>query len=77
MVCKYSYSVESNRELQNQFKNDFLVRNSNENREEIKNKGKDTISNVKNTTNIWTSTTSINVATLRNVKKSIGKGYRL
>ena len=74
MVCKYSYSVESNRELQNQFKNDFLVRNSKQYTKEIKNEGKDTISTVKNTTNIWTSTTSINVATLRNVKKSIGTG---
>ena len=79
VVCKYSYSVGSNRELQNplknQFKNDFLVRNSNGNREEIYNKGKGTISIVKNTSNIWTSTTPVNVETLRNVKKSLGKGY--
>ena len=77
VVYKYSYLVGSNEELQipsiHQFKNDSLVRDSKRNREEIINEGKDTISMVKNATNILTSKTPTAVDTLRNVKKSIGK----
>lgn len=79
MVCKYSYSVGSNKELQtsfkHQFKNEFLVRNSNENRKEIKNEGSDNVSMKKNTTRAWPATTSVNAIaadTLRSVQKSIG-----
>ena len=77
VVCKYSYPIESNKEIQNplknQFKNDFLVRNSNENRKEIKNEGKDAISIVKNTAIIWPSTIPIAPDTLTNAKTSIGR----
>ena len=79
-VCKYSYSGESNKDFQTpskqQFKNDILVRNPNGKREEIMNEEKNSILVGKNTTNpVWTSSTPIAVATLRNVKKSIGKLY--
>ena len=79
VVCKYSYSVESNKELQtsfkHQFKNEFLSMNSNENGEEIKSIGSDNVSMKKNITSTWPETTpvaAIAADTLRSVQKSIG-----